>query len=159
MAFRVRNAENLLTSTVLSYSWSKQSVLPKWSPTQCMQKGSAQFLLGFALKDCFFDFWWFVWNVFWCVFDMLVFLWDVWYIKNNPERSPYVFMVFATGRGCFKVVSQNSQGDSFQKHVKHWVWPPNQLTSVENRFPRCPPYRNVARILNFALKTTQNLKI
>ena len=32
-------------------------------------------------------------------FDMLVFLWDVWYIKDDPERSPYGFSWFSQQEG------------------------------------------------------------
>ena len=46
-----------------------------------------------ALKDFLFfdgvvsmDVWW--------VFDIWVFSWDVWYIKDDPERSPYGFSWF-----------------------------------------------------------------
>ena len=56
---------------------------------------------------------------FWCVFDSVVFWWDVWYIKDDPERSPYGFPWFSQQEGVvlapfFVVYKENS----FQKSVK-----------------------------------------
>ena len=77
-------------------------------------------------------------------------------MKDDPERSPYVFSWFSQQEGVvLKSFYTVYKGNIFQKSAKTKFVPPNRLNSVQNRFPRSPPDGQIARISNFAI---QNLK-
>ena len=77
----------------------------------------------------------------------------------SREIALCFFMVFATRRGCSRIVLGTLQGDIFSKKCQKLFLSPNRLNSVQTRFPRCPPGWNFARISNFTLKTAQHFKL
>ena len=72
-------------------------------------------------------------------FDMLLFLWDVWYIKDDPERSPYGFSWFSQQEGVVLMSFYTvHKGGLFQKICQNQVFATKSFQSSPKSISSMP---------------------